>query len=529
MSKSMLGGRGGSTITDAAVFRINKVKTTVLDFLGNVDIQSQKTIIDNNVESNNSIIQAKSSELIHIEEQLGSIQNYSFISDISNDISFTKNNLIDISSSIHIIQNYSFISDISSDISFTKDNLIDISSSINIIQNYSFISDISNDISFTKDNLIDISRNIYDISKIVIDISSSLMDLSSNYFTPIKNDLNDISRNINIIQQNSFDISNALGTNTIPRSGIYIDISNINTNIENILSDLSSDEITTSSNNNVKSIRSFLEDLYNNIDSFTDIDISKNENNFNIYNKVTIDISNFEYGTSDTSINILFQDYIDKIDSIYDSMILISTNNNTIKSSIGTIYTSNQENHDQAINIHDRVYNIDSSINNMFSLLGKIDNSINQIYENASEMIIDISKSFTQMTTIDLSLTTLDNSLNEEFTIIIDDINKSFTQMNTIDLSLTTLDNSLNEEFTIIIDNISKSFTQMNTIDLSLTTLDNSLNEVLNNQISSISIIDSSNEVIVQNNINITDAATTINTQYTVARGNIFAIDPLSV
>ena len=75
----MLGGRGGSTITDAAVFRINKVKTTVLDFLGNVDIQTQKTIIDNNVESNNSIIQTICSELIHIEEQLGSIQNYSFL------------------------------------------------------------------------------------------------------------------------------------------------------------------------------------------------------------------------------------------------------------------------------------------------------------------------------------------------------------------------------------------------------------------------------------------------------------------
>ena len=69
----------------------------------------------------------------------------------------------------------------------------------------------------------------------------------------------------------------------------------------------------------------------------------------------------------------------------------------------------------------------------------------------------------------------------------------------------------------------------MTTIDISLTTLDDSLNEVLNNQINFISTIDSSNELIIENNATIKSAANTINTQYTVARGNIFAIDPLSV
>ena len=84
-------------------------------------------------------------------------------------------------------------------------------------------------------------------------------------------------------------------------------------------------------------------------------------------------------------------------------------------------------------------------------------------------------------------------------------------------------------EFTkFIIDDINKSFKRMNTIDISLTILDNSLNNVLNNLISSISIIDSSKEVIIQNNDEIKSAANTINSQYTIARDNIFAIDTLS-
>ena len=704
----MLGGRGGSTITDAAVFRINKVKTTVLDFLGNVDIQTQKTIIDNNIESNDSIIQDICSELIHIEEQLKSIQNYSFISDISNDISNIERNIENINENLLDISNTLFIniknelSDIKNELSeisnisssihdntsnitielgnngntieyYTNQILNDLSSNILTTSNhdinnqlnsiYSILVDLCNNSTYTHDisnqldilnvNISNLNYNINDVSQqyFFIDYSEKIesiyhnfknIDKIINYNYSIENDILDILAHLNspnlstspnipnnqikslydllyYFKINSIYNSNELNINInslnyeisnneiqtleyffndyiqkihniynkiIDISTNYIELHIDNTKLSNILDDLSSSNTTPSTydpNNQVKS----LYDLF--------IDLSNNSNVIHYDNNLlNISIDNFTYDICDNNELYFFDDYMKKIEDICNNLndIYLETNEYKIKLATDSLYSSNETNStydtnnqvkslyhlfadlcnniidisydtqtnnllDISINIshfsydicdnnniyffHDYIKKVEDISNNISDICGNIKTNIviqstSGIYDDISNIknlvsdnnvltfVDNIEKSIIKIDYYNGNIIEFSNKINEKINID-NHIQNNFNSITNIDSSINSIyTNTLN-----IVNDICYALYQLNFIDISLTALDNSLNDVLNNQIISINNIDSSNVVIVQNNVNITSAVNTINTQYTIARGNIDAIDPLSV
>jgi hypothetical protein len=595
MSKSMLGGRGGSTITDAAVFRINKVKTTVLEFLGNVDIQAQKIIIDINVESNNLIIGDISDELIYIEQQLETIQN-----DISNtelNIENINENLFDISNTlfINIKNELSEISNISTSIHDNTSNItIKLGNNGNTMEYYTneILDDLSSNIDSSSNH--DIVNSVKSIYSILVDLCNNSTYTYDTYDTnklySLKVDVSNLNYNINDISQQYFFRDYSEKIESIYHNFKNIDkIINYNYSIENDILDIlahlnfpNSSNSQNIPNNQVKSLYDLL--YYFKINSTYNLDESNNVKVLNInMNSLNYEISN------DETLEYFFNDYIQKIDDIYNKINDISNNyiektindidnklsnilsdlsssnttlstynpNNQVKSlyhlfadlcnNIIDISYDTQTNNllDISINIshfsydicdnniyffHDYIKKVEDISNNISDICGNIKTNIviqnsSGIYDDISNIknLVSNSNVLTFVDNIEKSIVKIDyyngniidfsNKINEKINID-NHIQNNFNSITNIDSSINSIyTNTLN-----IVNDICYALYQLNTIDISLLNLDSTLDN-----------IDSSNELILQNNVEIKSAATTINTQYTVARSSINAIDPLNI
>jgi hypothetical protein len=398
MSKSMLGGRGGSTITDAAVFRINKVKTTVLEFLGNVDIQAQKIIIDINVESNNLIIGDISDELIYIEQQLETIQN-----DISNtelNIENINENLFDISNTlfINIKNELSEISNISTSIHDNTSNItIKLGNNGNTMEYYTneILDDLSSNIDSSSNH--DIVNSVKSIYSILVDLCNNSTYTYDTYDTnklySLKVDVSNLNYNINDISQQYFFRDYSEKIESIYHNFKNIDkIINYNYSIENDILDIlahlnfpNSSNSQNIPNNQVKSLYDLL--YYFKINSTYNLDESNNVKVLNInMNSLNYEISN------DETLEYFFNDYIQKIDDIYNKINDIS--NNYIEKTINDIDNklSNILSDLSSSNTTLSTYDSNNQVKSLYHLFADLcDNIIDISYDTQTNNLLEIS------------------------------------------------------------------------------------------------------------------------------------------
>ena len=390
----MLGGRGGSTITDAAVFRINKVKTTVLEILGNIDIQAQKIIIDINVESNNLIIGDISDELIYIEQQLETIQN-----DISNtelNIENINENLFDISNTlfINIKNELSEISNISSSIHDNTSNItIKLGNNGNTIEYH--ISEILNDLSSNIDSSSnhDIVNSVKSIYSILVDLcNNSTYTYDTNKLYSLKVDVSNLNYNINDISQQYFFRDYSEKIESIYHNFKNIDkIINYNYSIENDILDIlahlnfpNSSNSQNIPNNQVKSLYDLL--YYFKINSTYNLDESNNVKVLNI--NINMNSLNYEI-SNDETLEYFFNDYIQKIDDIYNKINNIS--NNYIEQTINTNKLSNILSDLSSSNTTLSTYDSNNQVKSLYHLFADLCDNIIDISHTQTNNLLEIS------------------------------------------------------------------------------------------------------------------------------------------
>ena len=402
----MLGGSGGSIITDGAIFRINTIKTKVLGFLGNVYMNQTKTEIVSEIESTNLILGNISSELIDVCDQLISIQNYGFISDISNDISNTKLNIENINEDLFEISNTLFvniknelseISTISRSIHDNTSNIsIELGNNGNTMEYYTneILNDLSSNIDSSSNH--DIVNSVKSIYSILVDLCNNSTYTYDTYDTnklySLKVDVSNLNYNINDISQQYFFRDYSEKIESIYHNFKNIDkIINYNYSIENDILDIlahlnfpNSSNSQNIPNNQVKSLYDLL--YYFKINSTYNLDESNNVKVLNInMNSLNYEISN------DETLEYFFNDYIQKIDDIYNKINDIS--NNYIEKTINDIDNklSNILGHLSSSNTTLSTYDSNNQVKSLYHLFADLCDNIIDISHTQTNNLLEIS------------------------------------------------------------------------------------------------------------------------------------------
>ena len=447
--------------------------------------------------------------------------NLQFVIDISN-------KLIDISTNVTIL-NQATINENSKTV--LKNSLIPYNTSIynNIIQSNNIYTSIKSDISFSeiKEDIIQDISNTYTsftyisntkkVNDLLIDISSQhnniYNDLSQNINTidiietTIKNDLSNNNKELLVVRdsiKDSFTIIN-YSSLTDKLRDIYNDVSNtdlsnnifqllqnsilndaVDISLVNYMNDLSNNipmiEERYNKNSNLitsldQSFNNLINDISNNMSIIDTIDISSgiNQLNYVIYNNNLLDICNNNLFTLSSNINSMLNIVEISYNNTYNTLNTntyiddISININKIRNYIDTSL-NNQINIQD--NIIDNLNSIDTSYNISLIHLQKVDNSLNEIENELTQITtIDFSSIENYISIQDTSLNSLYSEISliyyEDLSFIKDlssnqSIQKSLIQ--TIGTNESSIINKLDNDPECILDLINIQDTSLNSL-----------------------------------------------------------------
>ena len=505
--------------------------------------------------------------------------NLQFVIDISN-------KLIDISTNVTIL-NQATINENSKTV--LKNSLIPYNTSIynNIIQSNNIYTSIKSDISFSeiKEDIIQDISNTYTsftyisntkkVNDLLIDISSQhnniYNDLSQNINTidiietTIKNDLSNNNKELLVVRdsiKDSFTIIN-YSSLTDKLRDIYNDVSNtdlsnnifqllqnsilndaVDISLVNYMNDLSNNipmiEERYNKNSNLitsldQSFNNLINDISNNMSIIDTIDISSgiNQLNYVIYNNNLLDICNNNLFTLSSNINSMLNIVEISYNNTYNTLNTntyiddISININKIRNYIDTSL-NNQINIQD--NIIDNLNSIDTSYNISLIHLQKVDNSLNEIENELTQITtIDFSSIENYISIQDTSLNSLYSEISliyyEDLSFIKDlssnqSIQKSLIQtIGSNESSILNKAETINNNLTDVIDDLSINELNTDIIYSDISQLNSYNNDLLNNFNDTTSLINSIStnieEVFLKNNIissNINSIETTKNT-----------------